>query len=130
MQLDRNFNPHNSQIAPNSGRGRGNSGYYYVQPSRVANHSAHNLNNRRKSKQQLKQDEEKRLNKAFRIIYKGGDLTKLTDDAMHACERLKIKPDDLMMRNVEWFQARATREEANALVETRFQHYARKRKSK
>ena len=72
---------------------------------------------------QLKEDEEKRLNKAYRLVYKGGDVSKLTDEALNACERLKIKPDDLMLKNIEWFQQRANRDEPNALVETRFQHY-------
>ena len=72
---------------------------------------------------QLKEDEEKRLNKAYRLVYKGGDVSKLTDEALNGCERLHIKPDDLMLRNIEWFEKRANREDANALVETRFQHY-------
>jgi len=75
---------------------------YSVQPSRAQNSSYHGINDRRKSKAQLKQDEERRLTKAFRIIYKG-EGNKLTDDAINACERLKIRPDDLTIRNIEWF---------------------------
>ena len=59
------------------------------------------------------------MTKAYRIIYKA-DGAKLTDDAINACERLKIRPDDLIIRNIEWFELQATRDEPNALVETRF----------
>ena len=77
--------------------------------------SVQNLNKRKKSKNQVKAEEEKRLNKAYRIVYKGkiepkvispvlgGDVNKLTDEAIYACERLKIKPDELVLRNIEWF---------------------------
>lgn len=84
-------------------------GGYTVHPSRVNNSSVGNLGRRRKSKQQLKVEEEKKLNKAYRIIYRGGDLTKLTEEAHHACQRLKIKPDELLVRNMEWFELKAAR---------------------
>ena len=126
MQIEtkQGFNPYSSQTSANIPHSTRN--LYSVQPSRAQNLS---FNNRRKSKAQLKQDEEKRLQKAYRLIYKA-DGSKLTDDALNACSGLKIRPDDLTIRNIEYFEAQATRDEPNALVETRFQHYQQKRKSK
>ena len=46
-------------------------GSYQIQPSRITNSSVGNLARRRKSKQQLKVEEEKRLNKAYRLVYRG-----------------------------------------------------------
>jgi len=52
-----------------------------------------------KSKAKIREEEEKRLNKAYRVIYKGGDLGKLTEEAHMASARLKIDPDELMVKN-------------------------------
>jgi len=51
----------------------------------------------------MKADEEKRLNKAYRVVYKGNDTSKLTEEALNACNRMRINPDDLMLKNVEYF---------------------------
>jgi hypothetical protein len=52
-----------------------------------------------KSKAKLQQEEEKKLNKAYRVIFKGGDLTKLTEEAHIATCRLKIDPDEIMVKD-------------------------------
>jgi hypothetical protein len=43
------------------------------------------LARRLKSKQTLRAEEEKRLQKAYKIVYRSGDVTKLSEEAHHAC---------------------------------------------
>ena len=92
-------------------------------------------------------EEDKKYKKALRFIYKfGQESNKLTDEAVEACKRQGINPDDLVMKTLEDFavhpssagttskpkdkhQAELLQSEQN-LAEVRFRHHQNRRKSK
>jgi len=41
-------------------------------------------------------EEDKKINKAFRTIFKNGDGVKMSEEAKGACSDLKINPDTLL----------------------------------
>ena len=91
--------------------------------------------------------DEKKYKKALRFIYKNGQETnKLTEEAIEACKRQSISPEDLRCKTVEDFavhpnadqqkgspknrhQAELKESEAN-LAQVRFKHHENRRRSK
>ena len=110
----------------------------YNQMSRTAPNSS--------SIQHRSAEEEKKYKKALRFIYKFGQETnKLTEEAVEACKRQGVNPDDLLTKTAEDFavhpgqdkpalpknkhQAALLESEAS-LTQVRFKHHQQRRKGK
>ena len=48
-------------------------------------------------------NDEKKFKKALRLIFKYGQENKLTEEALEACKRQGINPDELLNKTVEDF---------------------------
>lgn len=58
---------------------------------------------------------------------KDGAATRLNEEGKKLCSQAKVKPDDLLVRNIDYF--RKPKDE-NEVVDVRYKHYVARRLSK